>query len=135
MAGVGGFEPPHGGTKNRCLTAWLHPIAHGMPVFAEPADPIPRRRRRPGKALNSGDRDGLQASPRGQPAAGSGSGFHAARGGDVTLSPVPGPADNATSQCAPSSSLASAESRGVASKPGSRTIAAARSCENSGTRK
>ena len=20
-----GFEPPHGGTKNRCLTAWLHP--------------------------------------------------------------------------------------------------------------
>ena len=23
--GVGGFEPPHGGTKNRCLTAWLHP--------------------------------------------------------------------------------------------------------------
>ena len=25
MAGVGGFEPPHGDTKNRCLTAWLHP--------------------------------------------------------------------------------------------------------------
>lgn len=21
-----GFEPPHGGTKNRCLTAWRHPI-------------------------------------------------------------------------------------------------------------
>lgn len=20
-----GFEPPHGGTKNRCLTAWRHP--------------------------------------------------------------------------------------------------------------
>lgn len=25
MAGVGGFEPPHGGIKIRCLTAWLHP--------------------------------------------------------------------------------------------------------------
>ncbi len=25
MAGVVGFEPTHGGTKNRCLTAWLHP--------------------------------------------------------------------------------------------------------------
>ena len=27
MAGVGGFEPPHADTKNRCLTTWLHPIA------------------------------------------------------------------------------------------------------------
>ena len=26
VAGVGGFEPPHDGIKNRCLTAWLHPI-------------------------------------------------------------------------------------------------------------
>lgn len=26
MAGVEGFEPSHGGTKTRCLTAWLHPI-------------------------------------------------------------------------------------------------------------
>ena len=25
MAGVLGFEPRDGGTKNRCLTAWLHP--------------------------------------------------------------------------------------------------------------
>lgn len=25
MAGVEGFEPSHGDTKNRCLTAWLHP--------------------------------------------------------------------------------------------------------------
>ena len=25
MAGVGGFEPPHGGIKIRCLTTWLHP--------------------------------------------------------------------------------------------------------------
>ncbi len=26
MAGAAGFEPAHGGTKNRCLTAWLRPI-------------------------------------------------------------------------------------------------------------
>ena len=26
LAGAGGFEPPHGGTKIRCLTAWLRPI-------------------------------------------------------------------------------------------------------------
>ena len=25
MAGVVGFEPTHADTKNRCLTAWLHP--------------------------------------------------------------------------------------------------------------
>ena len=25
VAGVAGFEPAHGDTKNRCLTAWLHP--------------------------------------------------------------------------------------------------------------
>ncbi len=25
MAGAGGFEPPHVGTKDRCLTAWLRP--------------------------------------------------------------------------------------------------------------
>lgn len=29
LAGVAGFEPAHGGTKNRCLTAWLHPKAVG----------------------------------------------------------------------------------------------------------
>jgi hypothetical protein len=27
LAGAGGFEPPHGGIKIRCLTAWLRPIA------------------------------------------------------------------------------------------------------------
>ena len=27
MAGVLGFEPRNGGTKNRCLTAWRHPNA------------------------------------------------------------------------------------------------------------
>lgn len=26
LAGAGGFEPPHGGIKIRCLTAWLRPI-------------------------------------------------------------------------------------------------------------
>src|SRR5579875_3838896 len=26
LVGAGGFEPPHGGTKIRCLTAWLRPI-------------------------------------------------------------------------------------------------------------
>src|SRR5262249_54056628 len=26
MAGAGGFEPPHGGIKIRCLTAWLRPM-------------------------------------------------------------------------------------------------------------
>ena len=25
MAGAAGFEPTNGGTKNRCLTAWLRP--------------------------------------------------------------------------------------------------------------
>lgn len=25
MAGVGGFEPPNGGVRVRCLTAWRHP--------------------------------------------------------------------------------------------------------------
>src|SRR5262245_9640068 len=30
LAGAGGFEPPHGGTKIRCLTAWLRPIG-GLP--------------------------------------------------------------------------------------------------------
>ncbi len=25
MTGVEGFEPPNGGTKNRCLTTWRHP--------------------------------------------------------------------------------------------------------------
>lgn len=27
MAGVEGFEPPHDGTRTRCLTTWRHPIA------------------------------------------------------------------------------------------------------------
>ncbi len=26
MAGLPGFEPGNGGTKNRCLTAWRRPI-------------------------------------------------------------------------------------------------------------
>jgi hypothetical protein len=31
---VEGFEPPHGGTKNRCLTAWRHPITE-FPRFSK----------------------------------------------------------------------------------------------------
>ena len=27
MAGVEGFEPPHDGTRTRCLTTWRHPIS------------------------------------------------------------------------------------------------------------
>ena len=30
MAGAAGIEPANGGTKNRCLTAWLRPIAIGV---------------------------------------------------------------------------------------------------------
>jgi hypothetical protein len=29
MAGVLGFEPRDGGTKNRCLTTWLYPNSAG----------------------------------------------------------------------------------------------------------
>ena len=29
MAGAPGIEPGNGGTKNRCLTAWLRPIGVG----------------------------------------------------------------------------------------------------------
>jgi hypothetical protein len=29
MAGAGGFEPPHGGIKIRCLTTWLRPTTGG----------------------------------------------------------------------------------------------------------
>ena len=36
LAGAGGFEPPNGGIKIRCLTTWLRPT--------EPASPLTRRR-------------------------------------------------------------------------------------------
>ncbi len=29
LAGAGGFEPPYGGIKIRCLTAWRRPKARG----------------------------------------------------------------------------------------------------------
>ncbi len=32
LAGMGGFEPPNGGIKIRCLTTWLHPIRR-QPVY------------------------------------------------------------------------------------------------------
>ena len=33
VAGVAGFEPAHGDTKNRCLTTWLHPNAVVPPAI------------------------------------------------------------------------------------------------------
>ena len=30
LAGVGGFEPPNGGIKTRCLTTWRHPSSHPL---------------------------------------------------------------------------------------------------------
>lgn len=33
LAGVLGFEPRYGGTKNRCLTTWRHP--NRAAVFSE----------------------------------------------------------------------------------------------------
>ena len=35
VAGAPGFEPGDGGTKNRCLTAWLRPNGRrdGVPVY------------------------------------------------------------------------------------------------------
>jgi hypothetical protein len=36
MAGAGGFEPPYGGIKIRCLTTWLRPIADYPPAFQKP---------------------------------------------------------------------------------------------------
>jgi hypothetical protein len=41
MAGVLGFEPRNDGTKNRCLTTWLHPNAKNrakiprLPLFCK----------------------------------------------------------------------------------------------------
>ncbi len=35
--GVVGFEPTHGDTKNRCLTAWLHPNRIYYKTFPAPS--------------------------------------------------------------------------------------------------
>ena len=35
MAGAGGFEPPYGGIKIRCLTTWLRPIARASSSYPE----------------------------------------------------------------------------------------------------
>lgn len=52
LAGAGGFEPPNGGTKNRCLTTWRRPNA-------------PRLLERVGALRNlSGARCGSQVQPR-----------------------------------------------------------------------
>jgi hypothetical protein len=37
LAGMGGFEPPNGGIKIRCLTTWLHPNT-GRPKLAQACD-------------------------------------------------------------------------------------------------
>src|SRR5690606_33446597 len=43
LAGAAGFEPAHGGTKNRCLTAWLRPnfrcerVYSGSPLIGKAA--------------------------------------------------------------------------------------------------
>ena len=34
LAGAGGFEPPHGGIKIRCLTTWLRPKTGGADTGA-----------------------------------------------------------------------------------------------------
>ena len=34
--GAEGFEPPHGGTKNRCLTAWRRPKRGAFSSQVEP---------------------------------------------------------------------------------------------------
>ena len=34
MAGAAGFEPTHGGSKTRCLTAWLRPnVIYSITAF------------------------------------------------------------------------------------------------------
>ena len=42
LAGAAGFEPAHGGTKNRCLTAWLRPKSQAACIASAPA---PRKQR------------------------------------------------------------------------------------------
>jgi hypothetical protein len=44
LAGAGGFEPPYGGIKIRCLTTWLRPnaalAAYRQTAFAA-TEPLP----------------------------------------------------------------------------------------------
>ena len=51
LAGAGGIEPPNGGIKIRCLTAWLRPnrlfrgtAAADWPPNSVPAPPVYRER-------------------------------------------------------------------------------------------
>ena len=37
LAGAGGFEPPNGGTKSRCLTTWRRPINAGALIVGKGA--------------------------------------------------------------------------------------------------
>ena len=41
MAGAGGIEPPNGGIKIRCLTAWLRPNSPCRGTRGRPARPLP----------------------------------------------------------------------------------------------
>jgi hypothetical protein len=55
LAGAGGFEPPNGGIKIRCLTTWLRPNARRT-ILAE-ARQINRQKRLPGLThLSCGNR-------------------------------------------------------------------------------
>src|SRR3546814_18749515 len=42
LAGAPGFEPGNGGTKNRCLTAWLRPIRIGRRTVHRMREPRTR---------------------------------------------------------------------------------------------
>jgi hypothetical protein len=42
LAGVEGFEPPYGGIKTRCLTAWRHPNSETNSQRLSPAAPCRR---------------------------------------------------------------------------------------------
>src|SRR6266404_4210592 len=42
LAGAGGIEPPNGGIKIRCLTAWLRPSSDGANLSGK--DPVPQPR-------------------------------------------------------------------------------------------
>ena len=68
VAGAGGFEPPDGGTKTRCLTTWLRPTAHGRSSVS----PLSRRRLG-GNAASAGPHRAAAVTGR-RAAAGAGAG-------------------------------------------------------------
>src|SRR6187401_725087 len=59
LAGVEGFEPPNGGIKTRCLTAWRHPSV----IVSERLRPAsPRAARARAGATDSDPAPGILAS-------------------------------------------------------------------------